>query len=52
MELENQDNIYLKKALKYFLKLKENENNDSKGTIFANKSLSYLNQIKNKDKIC
>ena len=50
MELENQDNIYLKKALKYFLKLKENETNDKKGVGFANKSLSYLNQIKNKAK--
>ena len=50
MELENRDNIYLKKALKYYLKLKENENDERKGLGFANKSLSYLNQIKNKDK--
>ena len=50
MELENQDNIYLKKALKYFLKLKENEDKDSKGTIFASKSISYLRKIKNKTK--
>ena len=50
MELENQDNIYLKKALKYYLKLKENENNESKGLGFANKSLSYIQQIKDKKK--
>lgn len=50
MELENKDDIYLKKALKYFLKLKENETNERKGLGFANKSLSYINLIKNKKK--
>ena len=51
MELEkNQDNIYLTKALKYYLNLKENENNEKHGIGYANKTLNYLNMIKNKNK--
>tara|TARA_B110000908_G_C10262171_1_gene460180 strand:- start:2456 stop:3481 length:1026 start_codon:yes stop_codon:yes gene_type:complete len=49
MNLDNSlDNIYLKKALKYYLKLKENK--EKGGIPFAHKSLDYIKKIKNKKK--